>query len=330
MSLATLRLSKRRLTKIGLAGVLAATTSFAVAAPSPVAAAKPLPTPTSVVVANVAHNSFQLKVGGSTTKFYSVYLNGILRIGLAESSATLPITIGGLNQLTTYSVQVQQVEPPRFLNSSALSAARSVTTIAFVAPTLPTSPSGVTASNVTSDSAQVSWNPVSGATSYRVYANGVLYNSTSSTNQVIAPTGYPNPTPGTGLLPGRVNRIGVAAVNAAGVASLISEIQVSTPGQSVAFPTTPSNLIVTTVTSSRIVLNWTASTDAIDSTGIYYRFVVNGIVGSPTCSSYCFGATGGSVVNLTPGTTYRIGIQAVASNYRLSDVAEIVVTTTTP
>ncbi len=324
-----LRTSRRRVFGTALAAL--APVALSVAGFAAPAAAAPLPTPTKVVVANVQWDRFSLNVGGATTQFYSVYLNGTLRIGLAQSSATLPITVGGLTQNTQYTVQVQRVNPPRFRDSSALSAPITVTTARFVAPALPASPSNVQAANVTSDSARLSWNAVAGATSYRVYNNGVLDQTVATTQATIAPTPlYPSGTTG-GLRTGRANRVSVAAVVATGAQSIVTEIIVQTTGTAAPAPTAPTALTVTRSNNASLALTWAPSVEAgTDPTQLQYQFVVNGIVTGFTCQQYCFGTTSGVVGGLTPGTTYRIGVQAIGRTGAISDVVELTATTTAP
>ncbi len=300
--------------------------------PTAAVAAAPLPTPTKIVVSNVQYDRFSVSVGGSTTQFYSVYINGLLRIGLAESSATKPIVVGGLNQNTRYDVQVQRVNPPKFLNSSALSRVVPVTTSSYVAPTLPPSPTNVAATGVTNTTAGLTWNAVPNAVSYRVYLNGVLDGSPSGTTYRIEPKPlYPNGfAANTGLNPGRINRVSVAAVNAAGLESIVSEINVQAAGSAGAFPGKPGNLAVSAVTNRSVALNWTESTIPSGTTA-QYQFIVNGIVTTYTCQVYCYGATGGIVGNLAPGTTYRIGVRAFDGiSGTFSDWAEVTATTSAP
>jgi Fibronectin type III domain len=300
--------------------------------PTAAVAAAPLPTPTKIVVSNVQYDRFSLSVGGSTTQFYSVYLNGLLRIGLAESSATKPIVVSGLNQNTRYDVQVQRVNPPKFLNSSALSRVVPVTTSAYVAPTLPPSPANVAATGVTNTTADLTWNAVPTAVSYRVYLNGILDGTATGSTYRIEPTPlYPNGfAANTGLNPGRINRLSVAAVNAAGGQSIVSEITVQAAGAAAAFPSTPGNLTVGAVTNRSIALTWTESTIPSGTTA-QYQFIVNGIVTTYTCQVYCFGTTAGTVGNLAPGTTYRLGVRALDGiSGTFSDWAQVTATTSAP
>jgi len=90
----------------------------------------------------------------------------------------------------------------------------SVTTPPLADTTAPTTPSGVAASALTSTSLTLSWSPATdnvGVTGYRVYRNGTLAASPGGTSASI-----------TGLLAATLYSFTVAAVDAAGNASVLS------------------------------------------------------------------------------------------------------------
>lgn len=334
MTLATSRVHVGRRRLIGFGVALAAASLTMGTSPLTANAGKtpaPLPTPTNVVVSGVTAQSFQVKVGsGTTLKLYDVFLNGT-KVSGGQASSTVGFPVTGLTQSTTYSLQVRQYVLPSG-NTSALSAPISVRTLAYVAPVLPAAPTSVATSQVTSESATLTWTASPGAVSYRVYQNGVARETTSATSLVVGPiNGFPNPIAGSGLRPGRTNRLGVEAINAAGVASRVSEVFVTTPGVAAPAPTAPAGLVVTAVFNNRILVNWAPSTDAVsDPTQISYRLYLDGRFVGYTCSQYCFGTTGASAIGLAPGTAYRIGIEAVNGTGGVSDIAEIIATTIAP
>ena len=49
-----------------------------------------------------------------------------------------------------------------------------------------------------------------------------------------------------------------------------------------------------------------------------------------TCSTFCFGLTGGAATGLAPGTSYRLGIEAQGEGGGFSAITEITATTATP
>ena len=166
-----------------------------------------------------------------------------------------------------------------------------------------------------------------------MYRNGVLFGTTAATSLRVAPTlGLNGDIPGTGLMPGRANRVSVSAVTPSGSASIVSEIVVTTPGIAPAAPSAPPGLTVSRVRNNAIVLGWSPSTDGNTSvTEFAYEIFVNGIRQGPSCFQYCFGATGGSAINLAPGTTYRIGVRASnGATQQVSDLSEVTATTATP
>ncbi len=93
--------------------------------------------------------------------------------------------------------------------------------------------------------------------------------------------------------------------------------------------TAPTNLRVVSTTNNRIDLSWTASVDTrLTEIEIQYRFYLDGRFAGYTCSQYCFGSTADAIGNLAPGTTYRIGVEALGTS--VSDITEITATTATP
>jgi hypothetical protein len=317
----------------GIGAALAASLALLGLASSPVAAAtRPLPTPTKVVVSQLTSQSFALNIGGTTPKLYSVFINGRITISIAQSSSTISFPVRGLTQNTDYTVTVQEILLPSG-RTSPLSAPTLVHTPVYVAPLRPNAPTGLRASGVTAESATLSWNAsTTGGVTYRVYLNGAVRESTSGTSLFVGPLfGYPNPIPNSGLKPGSANRLGVEAVNSAGVASAVAELIVTTPGTAAGAPTAPTNLRVSSVTNDRIDVSWNASTDSqFTETQLAYRLYLDGRFVGYTCSQYCFGSTFGSAGQLAPGTTYRIGIEAINPNGATSNITEIVATTSAP
>jgi Fibronectin type III domain len=326
------RSSRRHVLMAGIAVVASIGLSGAfTASASADSKTSPLPTPSPVTVSEVTAQSFKLGIGTSSTKLYSIYLNGALRIGLAQSSQTTKLTILGLTQNTDYTVQVEEVVPSQRFRTSPRTTPITVHTPVYVAPVLPASPTGLQATNVTAMSTQLSWSASPGAVKYRAYVNGFPEASTvtSPSYFVGANTIATNGITTGNLRSGRANRFAVEAINAAGVASPLIEITVTLPGTAVSAPTTPTNLRITGTTNDSITLNWDPSLNTVSSPYyIAYTLYVDGRAVPGTCSSYCFGTTGGTALRLAPGTTYRIGVSAY--NDGTSDIAEITATTSNP
>lgn len=162
MATATLdRPPRRRLLRTASALAVSIGTLGVLASPA-TAAPKPLPTPSPVTVSEVTAQSFKLGIGTSASKLYSVYLDGRLLIAVAASTQTSMVPVNGLTQNTTYTVQVEEVVPSQGFRTSPRTAPLAVRTLAYVAPTLPASPTNLQATNVTADSVQLSWNAVRG------------------------------------------------------------------------------------------------------------------------------------------------------------------------
>ena len=293
-----------------------------------------LATPTKIVVSNVTSSAFTLNIGGSTQKLYTVSLNGQPPNGFNYSSASVGYTISGLAQNTVYSVTVREIKIPGGQQSAA-SAPVVVRTAVYVAPVAPGAPSQVRVAPIGTDRLSVSWvAPSGGAASYRIYINGEAGPglTTTETSLSFQATTLANSGQFSGLVlrTGR-NRIGVEAVNAAGVSSPVSDIDYIAAGNGPASPTAPTNLQTTTVSSNRIGLAWSPSIDpAPANVGIYYRLYVDGRFKFYTCSTFCFGLTGGAATGLAPGTSYRLGIEAQGEGGGFSTITEITATTATP
>ncbi|MGB8857646.1 MAG: fibronectin type III domain-containing protein [Ilumatobacteraceae bacterium] len=325
-------MTRRRTLGIGLA-LLAAGAIVGINPTSVAAGQRPLPTPSPVVISELTAQSFKIGIGTSSSKLYSVYIDGLLRVAVVQSSQTAKVPVTGLTQNTSYTVQVEEVVPSQQFRTSPRTAPLVVRTPAYVAPVLPASPTGVQVGDVTAQSVRLSWSPSAGAVSYRTWVNGIAGESTSATSLVVGPTeGLNGSTPNPNLRTGRVNRLAVEAINSAGVASRLAEVTVTLPGTAVAAPTAPGNLTVTGVFNDRISVNWSRSSDPLstDSNTLSYRLHVDGRLVNWTCFQYCFGTTGALANSLAPGTTYRIGIEAVGQNGTVSDLVEVVATTTMP
>src|SRR5207247_3785146 len=115
-------------------------------------------------------------------------------------------------------------------NASAPSAPLSVTTPALADTTAPTTPTGLAASAITPTSVILSWGAATdnvGVPGYRVYVNGTLVVSSSSTSVQI-----------TELLAGGTRSFTVAAFDAAGnVSSPSAPLSVTTPPLTTSAPT---------------------------------------------------------------------------------------------
>lgn len=133
----------------------------------------------------------------------------------------------------------------------------------------PSIPTGVVASEVTSTSVTLEWEPSLdsvGVDYYRVFLTG---------SEVVATTHGLAATI-TGLTPGTTYSFAVTAEDAAGNGSLPSDtIQVSLPGDSQP-PSAPTHLAASNVTATSVTLKWSASTD--DAGPVRYEVLDAGAV----------------------------------------------------
>src|SRR6266478_6562951 len=145
--------------------------------------------------------------------------------------------------------------------------------------TAPTTPTGLSASAITTTSVILSWGAATdnvGVTGYRVYVNGTLVVSSSSTSVQI-----------TDLTPGFTRSFTVSAVDAAG---------------NVSAPAAPTGLAASALTLTSLTLSWSPATDNVGVTG--YRVYRDGtLVASPSGTSV-------SITGLLAGTLYSFTVSA--------------------
>ena len=149
----------------------------------------------------------------------------------------------------------------------------------------PATPSGLNISNITQTSATASWNAVTGATEYRVYLNGSLIATTTSTSRNL-----------TGLSPETTYQVQVSAVGPGGEGAKASKTFTTLAHQ----PGTPSGLNISNITQTSATASWNAVTGATE-----YRVYLNGSL-ITTTTSLSHNLTG-----LSPETTYQIQVSAV-------------------
>src|SRR6266480_1905741 len=186
---------------------------------------------------------------------YSVYRDGVQIASVAGRSYANT----GLSAATTYSYTVAASDAAR--NASAQSSPVSATTKAPLDTQAPSIPTNLAASAITPTTLTLSWNAATdnvAVAGYRVYLNGTLLLSPSSTSAQIIE-----------LTPDFTRSFTVAAFDAAGNASAPSApLSVTTPPLAdTTAPSTPSGLVGVAVSSSQINLSWTAATDNVGVTG---------------------------------------------------------------
>ena len=159
--------------------------------------------------------------------------------------------------------------------------------------TAPSTPSGLSASAVSSAQINLSWNASTdnvGVSGYKVYRNSALI-------ATVAATGYSDK----GLLPSTTYTYKVASFDAAGNTSGRS-IAVSLMTVDSTPPTAPVSLTARAASSSRVNLSWQASTDNVGVAG--YKVYRNSALIATVAT------TGYSDAGLLPLTTYTYSVAA--------------------
>lgn len=165
----------------------------------------------------------------------------------------------------------------------------------------PSTPTGLTVSNVSQTSAGLAWNASTdnvGVAGYDVFRDGVKVSSPSGTSASV-----------TGLTCATSYAFGVQARDAAGNTSQRAQVNVATaacsappPPSDTQAPSTPGSLRVSSATDASVSLAWSASTDNIGVAG--YRTYRNGILVSTGPQ------TASSVGSLACGNAYTFEVSA--------------------
>lgn len=180
--------------------------------------------------------------------------------------------------------------------------------------TPPSNPTGLSASNVTNSTVDLSWTASTdnvGVTGYDVYKNGTKLGSVAGTSTNV-----------TGLSGSTTYSFYVVAYDAAGNYSGESNVlEVTTDANpDTQAPTAPTDLAYSNVTQISVDLSWTASTDDNAVTG-YKVYKDGALIASPTSTSY-------SVNALSAGTTYEFYVTAFDAAGNVSDASSTVSVTT--
>ena len=185
----------------------------------------------------------------------------------------------------------------------------------------PSSPTGLSSSNITQTSATISWTASTdnvGVTGYDIYKNGIFVNSVTNTTTSLA-----------GLNANTTYSITLKAKDAAGnISSASSALSVTTLSSIIIPPTdtqAPSapTLTLLSKTDTTVIMQWTTSTDNVAVAG--YHIYKNGTLISSTSTETSITASG-----LTPATSYSFTVKAfdTATTANISSASNILSVTT--
>ena len=235
------------------------------------------PQPTSLSLTSVTTTGFTVNwLGTSGVTNFTYTLNGITAVPASSTSTSATFT--GLSPGTAYAIIVSSV------NSGGSSPSAS-----FAGSTLPSQPTTLSSSSISSTGFTVSWTAGAAATSYTYTLNG---SSTVPSNDqgLISKTAT-----FTGLSGGTTYAVIVIATNAFGSTASASFNVLTTPGQ-------PTSLNATNVTSAGFTVNWSGASGATS-----YTYTIDGTTKVPTSST----STSATFTGLLAGTSYAIIVTGI-------------------
>jgi len=250
--------------------------------------------PTNLVASNITSNSMLISWSASTDNVgvagYWVFRN---RTEVARVTSGTSYQDAGLDSYTTFTYAVSAYDQAG--NSSAQSASLNAATLDGTPPTVPTD---LQASGITSNSVTLSWSASTDnmvVAGYRVYRNG------TQVATVTLGTSYQD----TNLTPNATYSYTVSAYDWAGNSSAQSSPVSATtlPPPETTPPSVPTNLVASGITSTSMLISWSASTDNVGVVG--YRVYRNGTQVATVTSGTSYQNT-----SLTPNTTYTYTVSA--------------------
>jgi endoglucanase len=283
--------------------VTASATTGTSAASSPASAttqAAPAPSAPSSLTATAASSS-QINLGWTASPTagvtYSIYSGSNL---IANGVSGTSYSVTGLSANTSYSFTVTAVA-----NGAASSASNPASATTQAAP-LPSAPSSLTATAVSSSQINLAWKASS--------ASGVTYSIYSGSNLIasgFSGTSYSV----TGLSASTSYSFTVTAVSAGGTSSPSNTASATTLTASATAPSAPFGLSASPSSASQVNLNWQPST----TSGVTYTVYI-GTASGATNSLVASGVTSTnySVTGLLDDTSYYFTVKAVSSGGAIS------------
>ena len=236
---------------------------------------------------------------------YDLYQNGVLKTTTTATS----LTVNGLSAATAYSFYI--VAKDAAGNGSAPSNTLNVTTLTPADTTAPTA-STLSASGITTTSADLSWNAATdniGVAGYNVYQNGVLTITTSATSLTV-----------NGLSAATAYSFYIVAKDAAGnLSSASNTVNATTLSLDTTLPSA-ATLSASGVTAISTDLFWNTATGKAVITG--YNVYQNGLLKTTTTT------TSFSISGLSALTSYSFYIVSIDANGNWSAPSNTVYVTT--
>ncbi|HJV34105.1 fibronectin type III domain-containing protein [Geomonas sp.] len=252
--------------------------------------------------------------------YYSTSSGVTTTSGTKLSGATSPSVVTNLADSTTYYFIVTAVNSA---GESAASVQVAATTLTPApAPTAPAAPTGVTATGG-ANQATISWQAVSGATSYNVY-----YSTTSgvTTTSGTRKAGVSSPYVLTGLSAGTTYYVVVTAANAVGESAASAQASATTNAPPPAIPAAPTGVTATGGTN-QVTVSWPAVSGAT-SYNLYWS-TKTGV--TTTSGTKISGATSPYLqTGLAAGTSYYYVVTAVNSSGESAASAQVSAATAAP
>ena len=241
----------------------------------------------SLRITAASANGTQVKVSWTPQKLSAkdIYEVEFTKIGTPKVIKSLKSKstsiIAKLDPFSNYTVRVRQILTPKKWTASRT----------FKTTSDPIA--GFEVSNVTNTSANLSWQPIAGATSYNLYSNKKLLTNVSTTVYSV-----------TGLLPGTITQFSVIPLRGLIQGAESSSIEVSTLIDTPLVPT------LSAITSNSVTTNW-----VIDKNATSYEVVLYDAQGTGEILSKLVEGSLGSTVfgNLIPLTNYTVGIKSIYS-----------------
>ncbi len=229
----------------------------------------PTPPTTPKNLAATANSTSQITVTWSASSgatSYDLQVDGVVKTGVSSPFVHSGLAAGSTH---TYAVRADNSAGDSAFSSSVSAKTQGV-------PTVPTVPTGLSATANSSSQITVTWNVSSGASSYDLLVDGTVK------------TGASSPYVSTGLLASSTHTYAVRADNSAGDSAFSTSVSAKTQSAPTV-PAVPTGLSATANSSSQITVTWNASAgatsydlqvDGVIKTGVSSPFVHSGLAAS--------------------------------------------------